>query len=174
MKANPYISIKENRFLIIFASIIFAFTLINLGSIVIEDFNNSVKDKQEELRREADGNKFGNGIDFSICGFPRINFVPHFRFLSILVVIFLIFEKTILYASLCSFLSFCAFSYENYSRFNYYFENQIDLTFLETLNQIARPLDYVVFLLISILLFWQISILLRMLIKSLQRKTELP
>lgn len=34
--------------------------------------------------------------------------------------------------------------------------------------------DYLAALFISILLFWQISILLRVLIKTLQRKTELP
>ncbi len=38
----------------------------------------------------------------------------------------------------------------------------------------AGDFDLTVFFLVSILFFWQISILLRMLIKTLQRKNELP
>lgn len=174
MKVNPYISIKEKRLLIILASIIFTLTLINLGSIVIEDYNNKVKEKQEKLMREANGDKIGNGIDFSICGFPRTNFVPHSRFFSVLIFFILLFETKFIFSSLSTFLGFSAFAYENYSRFQSYFENEIDLPFMKIIEFIARPLDYFVFLLISALLFWQISILLRMLIKSLQRKPELP
>lgn len=174
MGANPYISIKEKRLLTIFASVIFSLTLINLGSIVIEDYNNSVKERQEKLLREANGDRVGNGLDFSVCGFPRINLVPHFRFFSILIFLIFLFEKRFVFSFLCSFLSFSAFAYENYSRFQSYFENEIDLPILKIIEFIARPFDYIVFLLISLLLFWQISILLRMLIKSLNRKIELP
>ncbi len=46
--------------------------------------------------------------------------------------------------------------------------------FLDKVYRAATDFDYLAALFISILLFWQISILLRMLIKTSQRKTELP
>jgi hypothetical protein len=52
-----------------------------------------------------------------------------------------------------------------------------DIAIVEGLDRIfynASDIDLAVFFLVSILLFWQISILLRMLIKTLQGKTELP
>jgi hypothetical protein len=45
---------------------------------------------------------------------------------------------------------------------------------VEQIRFVAHNYDYLAFSFALILLFWQISILLRMLIKTLQRKTELP
>ena len=46
--------------------------------------------------------------------------------------------------------------------------------FLDQIYFEANSFDYLAAVLISILLFWQISILLRILIKTLQGKSELP
>jgi len=46
--------------------------------------------------------------------------------------------------------------------------------FLEQVYQTSDSFDYLAAFFIAILLFWQISILLRMLIKTLHGKNELP
>ncbi|MCY7348939.1 MAG: hypothetical protein LH614_22340 [Pyrinomonadaceae bacterium] len=52
------------------------------------------------------------------------------------------------------------------------FSPQVD--FFDQVYRAAGGLDYIAVFFISVLLFWQISILLRMLVKTLQRKPELP
>lgn len=152
MKSNPFISIKEIRLLIIFGSLIFFLTVSNMGSIVYEDsFKN-------------------NAIEFSSCGVLRTNFVHYFRFLSLLIFIFLLIETKHIFTFLSTFLSFSAFAYENYYCFNRYFENEWKPSFFEIIEIIARPLDYLVFLLVSILFIWQISILWRISFVNSQMK----
>lgn len=149
MKANPYISIREKRFLIVFTILIFTLMNLNMGLIVYEDtFRNS-------------------SIDFSICGTLRANFIPHFRFFSLLIPVFLFLERKFIFGFLSTFLAVLAFSYENVQCFLRFFEEDWLLTFFEKINLIARPLDYLVFSLIFVLLIWQISIFYRI------RKTKL-
>lgn len=153
MKANPYISVKEKRLLMILASIIFALNLINLGLIQIENLNHK-------------------GIDF--CAYCRLGYIPIFRFFVLIAFPFVLWSRKFYLSTIFTSLSFLTFCYEVFLNvwanieYDYLFSN------IELLDEIARPLDYLVFLLISVLLFWQISILLRMLVKITQRKPELP
>lgn len=91
MKSNQFISIKENRFLTMVALIIFSLTLINLGSIVIEDYNNSVKKQQGQLAFAAAGVRRG-GIDFNVYGLPH-SYVYEFRFFAVLIFPFVFWAK---------------------------------------------------------------------------------
>jgi hypothetical protein len=50
----------------------------------------------------------------------------------------------------------------------------MEIGFIKQIGFVADEYDYLAFSFALTLLFWQISILLRMLIKTLQRKTELP
>lgn len=153
MKANSYISIKEKRLLTIIASIGFSLMIINLGLIFIESL------------------KF-RGIDFSEGS--RSVYIPMFRFFSLLTFPFVFWSKRLYFSAIFTGFSFLTFSFEVFLNVRANIENEYLFSISELIELIARPLDYLVFLLISALLFWQISILLRMLIKSLQRKPELP
>lgn len=153
MKANPYILIKEQRLLTIIASLIFSLTLINLGLILIESL------------------KF-RGIDFGEGS--NSLYIPLFRFFSLLIFLFVFWSRKFYLSIIFTSLSFLTFSYEFFLNVranfisNYLFSNK------ELIEIIERPLDYIVFLFISIPFFWQISILLRILIQTMQRKPELP
>ena len=153
MKTNPYISVKEKRLLTITASLIFSFTWINLGLILIESI------------------KF-RGIDFGEGSHSF--YIPMFRSFSLLTFPFVLWFRKLYLSIIFTSLSFLTFSYEVFLNVraniisNYLFSNK------ELLEIIARPLDHIVFLFISILFFWQISILLRILIQTTQRKPELP
>lgn len=171
MKANPYISIKEKRLLTIFASIIFSLTLINLGWIAIEDYNNSVKEEEERLARIANGTNYK--MDFKIYGFIRHDYKYEFRFFSLILLPFIFRAKKFIFSTTFTFLSFTALFYEFYLCLKVFLVTS-SMTLDEFITYFAKPLDYLVFLLISLLLFWQISILLRILIQTMQRKPELP
>lgn len=155
MKSNPFISTTEHKFLVIVASLIFFLTILNIGFIIYEDSFKS------------------NAIDFSYCGALRTNFIHYFRFLSLLIFIFLLIETKRIFTFLTTFLSFSAFAYENYYCFNRYFESEWKLSFFEIIEMIATPLDYFVFLIVSALLIWQISILWRSSLQIQKLKIQL-
>lgn len=159
MKSNSYISIKESPFLLITASLVFFLTVINLGSIIYTEFLSSLR---------------SSGIDFSNCGVRRINLIPYFRFFALLIFPLLIWKKKAVFSILFTFLSFSGFTSEIYRTFGYISLNEVKISFFELISYNITQIDFIVFSIISLLLFWQISILLRMLIKSLQRKPELP
>lgn len=152
MKANPYISIKEKRLLTILASIVFVLNILNLGLIEIKNLQNT-------------------GIDF--CVYCRLGYIPLFRLFSIFVFPFVLWSRKFYLSTTISVLSFLTFCYEFYLNVRANIENDNLFSNKELINIIASPLDYLVFLLISILLFWQISILLRILITNRQRKIGL-
>lgn len=155
MKVTSYISVKEKRLFILVTFFVLFLTVLNIGSIVYEDsFKN-------------------NAIEFSSCGELRTNFVHYFRVLSLLIFAFILAETKYVFSFLTTFLGFSAFAYENYYCFNRYFENDWKISLIEVIGLIARPLDYFVFLLISILLVWQISILFRILTQSLKTSSQL-
>lgn len=92
---------------------------------------------------------------------------------------------SLLFAQKCwaSFLFTVFFTIVSLSRFIYwYFDTQKAMSYTENfvvegVNRFfynAGDFDLAVLLLVTTLFFWQISILLRMLVKSLQRNSELP
>ena len=104
--------------------------------------------------------------------------MPGLHFLTLFIFISLLKTKRFLLSSFLTIFYAIVFIYGLSARFNgrrlggEEFSPKVD--FLKQLYIEANSFDYLAALFISILLFWQISILLRMLIKTLQRKTELP
>jgi len=175
MKANKFISKKEYKLLLIVAFIAFIFAFTNCASDTLEKYNQQIQEEQIELKDKANGNYaafsvYDNGWD----GHPLIRFALVF----LTVLIFLALRKTrkfifSMYFTIVPFLIFIRW----FIKINYAIstnETAHEYSVLDRIFTVATTFDYIVFLFVSILLFWQISILLRMLIKTLQRKTELP
>ncbi len=171
MKANNYISRKKYKLLLITAFLTSVIAFSNFTFQVIEKYNNSVSEQQAELRKQANDEPI-----FGIYSFERASSIPFLNFLSFFIFITLYKSKRFIASSILTLLIFMPFAYEFYLGFRFIlFYNPFPKhSFTELLFLFANRFDYLVFLLVSILLFWQISILLRMLIKTLQRKTELP
>ena len=146
MKSNPVISIIEYRLLIIVAFFAFFLTITNLGSIIYLDYLESLR---------------SNAIEFSSCGIRRANFIPHFRFFALLIFPILIWKKNFVFSSIFAFLSSAFFAKEIHSVILYISENEVKVSILEILSYSLQQIDFMVFLLVSILLVWQILILYR-------------
>ena len=173
MKANKYISKREHKFLLITAFMAFMFTLSVVSFQVVKSYTDTVVESQKERKNQANSEKT---IRFSNHGM-NYNF-PLFHFLTFFVFALLLITKRFL---LSSFLTVCyavLFIYGLSARYKgarlggEEFSPKVD--FLDQVYRAADSLDYIAAFFISILLFWQISILLRMLIKTLQKDEALP
>lgn len=151
MKANNYISNKELRLIQVVAFIWVILVVSNFCSEVINTYNDAVSEQQKELATQAGSNV----IRFSGC-FPCCS-MPGFHFVSIFIFIALIKPKRFITSLLLTF---------SYLSMEFYFIHKIYYCF--------GNFDVLASVFILVLLFWQISILFRILIKSLQRKSELP
>lgn len=171
MKTNNHISKKEFKLLLVVSFITSVIAFSNFTFQVIEKYYDSVSEQQTELRKQAN-----NEPTFGIYSFERASSIPFLNFLSFFIFIILYKSKRFLVSSLLTLLIFIPLAYEFYRGFRFIlFYNPLpERSFSELLFLFANRFDYFVFLFVSILLFWQISILLRMLIKTLQRKAELP
>lgn len=173
MKANKYISKTENILLLIFAFLVFGFVLSVFTSQVISSYNYSISEEQSELKSQADGKPHPR-----FSGFNGPNVIPGLHLLTLFIFIALLKTKKFLLSSFLTVFYAIVFIYGLSARFNgrrlggEEFSPKVD--FLKQLYLEADSFDYLVFLFVSILLFWQFSILLRMLIKTLQRKNVLP
>ncbi len=156
MKANSYISAKEHKLLLVLAFISAILAFLALVHQIIENYNKPAS--------------------IGIYDMSRASLIPWFNFFTLFIFIALFKSKRFIISSLLTLFSFVIFAYEFYSvvRIIILFNPIAELTFVEKLLLIANYFEYINFFLVLILLFWQISILLRMLIKTLQRKTELP
>lgn len=162
MKANKYISKREHKSLMLFAFIVFIFVLLFISLSFIEEVTNQ-PNAMPNVKLSGD-----NGLMI----FPLFRLITFFIFLAILKTkrFLLSFLLTIFYTFL--------FIYGLSARFKggqlggEEFSPKIDLH-LE-IYFAANGYDYFAAFFISILLFWQISILLRMLIKTLQKENVLP
>lgn len=160
MKTDEYISKQEHKFLLVIACLLFGFALLcSLGEL-LENYHQSVSQSQ---------------FEFSDCSI-RFSF-PFAYLLSVFIVVALFFTRRFLLSSLLTFsyilLGVCVV----YFRFEAYAENplgELNFEFLKQLDLVVFYYDYIIFTLAYVLLFWQSSILLRMLIKTLQRKNRLP
>ncbi len=178
MKANNYISKSEHKLLLFFAFIIFVLAFSSFTSQIIENYNKSVSVKQEELKEKANYIKT-NEVNFEFYILTRADPRPFYSLFIILLSLFtflaLLKTKKFLLPSFSTSFSFLIF----FAWF-FYFNNTINNNETQPPNLSTRLLiiatffDYLVFSLVSILLFWQISILLRMLIKTLQKEKALP
>ncbi len=173
MKVNNYISRKEHKLLLIVAFITFAFIASAFCYGIIVDYNYFVYDQQQRLESLANYNQAG-GFSGSgpTAGIPLLHFSTLFIFIALLK------TKKFLLSSILTFFYAVVFIYGLSARYNASRlggeEFSPKVAFLDQIYRGADNFDYITAVFISILLFWQISILLRMLIKTLQRKTELP
>jgi hypothetical protein len=160
MKANEYISKQEHKFLLIFAFTIFVFAFSVFSTELIEDYNRAIPETQ---------------FEFSNCGI-FYSFPP--AYLSSIFILFaLLLTKRFLLSLLLTLSYILLIVYAIYVRFETFADSlfgELSFGFIEQMEIVVYYYDYVIFTLTLILLFWQISILLRMLIKTLQRKNELP
>jgi len=173
MKANNYISKKEHRLLLIVSFIAFIFVALTFCCDIIKDYNYSIYKEQQSLEHLANYNRVG-GISGSspITVLPLIHFLTLFIFLALLKTkkFLLPLFLTVFYATV--FIYGLSASYYEGLLGGEEFSPKVD--FFTRVYRVADGSDCLAALFILILLFWHISILLRMLIKTLQRKTELP
>jgi hypothetical protein len=154
MKAINYISRKEHYLLSIVAFSAFVFVALPFVFEIV---------------------KFSN---YNSAGFSSSNttfsLVPPFHFLTLFIFLSILKTKRFLLPVLLTVLYAVIFIFGLVIRIsdNEFFSPEEVL--LSKIYYAARGFDYLAALFISILLFWQISILLRMLIKTKQRKPILP
>ncbi len=174
MKANKFISREEHKFLLIVAFLTFVFAFASFTFSLIEIHNTFVAEEQKDLQRQA------NNVILGIYTFVRAPIAPFLTLAETLLSVFtflsLLKARKFLSSSFFIILSFLIFIF-------WFVDTRNSIPSLEVPSSVkgcdkilsdANSLDFIVLSLVSILLFWQISILLRMLIKTLQRKTELP
>lgn len=175
MKAKSIVSNTEHRILIFIAFAAFAFSIFSYVSYTVE-----AEIERSEYFRQQEENRIQNKPVFSgpYC-YPDRH--PQFLFTIILLVgvTFLSFclAKLYLFSFFFTIASIFRFIYQFFETGNEFLYDQLGI--LSGINRIFyyagefNP-DIAVIFLLSILLFWQISILLRMLIKIVLRKNVLP
>ncbi len=174
MKANQFISKTERKLLLIFAFLFFSFILITFVTNSINSYNYSIIEQQNDLESFP-----SNQSKLRFSSFQTgTHQIPGLHFLTILIFVALYKSKKFLISSLLTIFYVIVSIYGLALRFDggrlggEEFSSKVD--FLNKLYYEANSFDYFAALFISILLFWQISILLRILVKTLQRKSELP
>lgn len=173
MKANNYISKREHKLLLIVALAALIFSIVGSASYVKKD-----SDERAEYYRIQAEKSANNEMTFSgpYC-YPDKH--PQFLFSIILLLgltfCSLCFAKKYLLSSSLTFASVLMFVYW-FSNTQKLLSNNESPTIkgLDRLFYKAGDFDIVVCSLVSILLFWQISILLRMLVKTTQKDEALP
>ncbi len=159
--------------------IFFAFVL-SFGSFVnsiIKSYNDFVFERQNELLRDT--NKKVGEVSFGIYEISRVDMRPLFRLSQIFLLglTFLNSRKTKTYL-ISTFLTFLSFTIFTCWFVDYNHAISINETKPENLTEhlllIGSYLDFLIFTVVSIFLFWQISILFRVFNKSQQHKNVLP
>jgi len=171
MKANNYISNKERRLIQIAAFILVIFVVLNFCFETINTYNYSVSERQKELAAQA-----GAKVIKISGSYPPP--MPAFHFASIFIFIALLRAKRFIASLLLTIFYLSIFVYGLVARFNGGRlggeEFSPEFNFFHKIYYGARDFDILASVFILILVFWQIRILLRILIKSLQRKDALP
>jgi hypothetical protein len=179
MKAINYILRKERKFLMVIAFLTVVLSFASFASQILENYNKNIAEKHQELKRKADNIKT-DGISFGLYEISGTNLRPFYSlsliFLNICAFTSLRKSKKFVFSTLFTIFSFLVF-------IHWFTATRMAITVSEVADSInglnryfyqAGITDFLVFLLVAILLFWQISILLRMLIKNTQRKNVLP
>jgi hypothetical protein len=172
MKKSNYVSSKEHKLILITAFVWFGLVAITFIWEIGGFYNEAVSRQQQELALQA-------GVKpepaFSISSNPTM---PGFHFLSIFILAALYKTKRFIAPLLLTIIYFATFLYGLTVKFD---SGQLggeefspEFSLCHKLYYGTSDFDFLAAFFISILLFWQISILLRILIKSLQRKDALP
>ncbi len=172
MRANEYVSKREHKLLLIVAFTAFVFVTLFFCWNIIKNYNYSVYYELQRLEYLANYNREGG------MSIPSRKVVPLLHLLTLFIFLALLKTKKFLLPLFLTVFYAIVFIYGLSVG---YYESLLGgeefspkVGFFDRVYCIADGFDYLAFLFISILLFWQISILLRILIKTLQRKTELP
>jgi hypothetical protein len=174
MPAKNYISKREHKLLINFAFVVFLFVLLFISLSIINDFNYSVSEVQKELKSQASPDE----PRINLSGGSGLTFFPLFQLLTFFIFVALFKAKRFLLPFLLTIFYTFIFIYALSARFKgrqlggEEFSPQVDLH--EQLYYASNGYDFFSAIFILILLFWQISILLRMLIKTSQKENVLP
>lgn len=172
MKLNGYISNREHKALLIVAFLAFIFVLSVFTAQIAGDYNDLVSETQKNLNEQFGGNR---NIRFSNCS-PAIR-MGAFHFLTFFIFVSLLKTKRFLLSSFSTLLYAFIFIYGLFVRVRYSgFDSDsfLNSSLIEQFYLVARDFDFPAAFFISTLFFWQISILLRMLIKTSQRENVLP
>jgi hypothetical protein len=162
MKANKYISKTEHFALLTVAFIAFIIVLSIFAWQVSVAYDNFFADKASKIRFSGSANEFQT---------------PPFHLLTLFIFIAILKTKRFFLSSLLTVFYAFIFIYGLYVRAKYSsFESDtfVNSSFIEQFYLVAHDFDFLAAFFISILLFWQISILLRMLIKTSQKESVLP
>lgn len=172
-----FISEKERKLLLTLAFLCFLFSIFNFSGCLINKYNSYVSEKQSDMEAQAN-----DDVHFAIYSFERPPLNPLFSFVNIFLLSFafinLYKSKRFLLSSFFTSISFYFFIYLIIDTRRLIGAEEEDstlpLTNLDRIIYKASYLEFACYLTVSILLFWQISILLRMLIRNSQRKNVLP
>lgn len=169
MKGNKYISRKEHKLLLIVAFVTFILALSSFVSFSIDIYNNQVQITQSELKEKANKTYIEWGfIHFDSCknSDNRSLFRTLLVFLTFFGFLALLKPDKFLLTTIIAFLSFSIVIYWIIRTDEAIKMGELCVQEMPHLMKIATYYDYSTFLSISTLLFWQISILLRMLNKK--------
>lgn len=173
MKANKYISKKEHILLILFAFVFFAFVSSILILDVIRSYNYSVFEEQQNFKILANGEPI---IRFSGNSGPDL-LMPGFHILSLVVFVVVFKSKRFLLSLFLTLFYAATFIYGLAARYDGSLlggeEFSPKVGFFEKLYRESNAFDYLAAFFISILLFWQISIVFRIFRRFVQRKNQL-
>lgn len=172
MTANNYISKNEHRLLLIVAFSAFAFVVSTFTFHFVKSYNDYIIEQHKELKSRADNEPY-----MSFSGGNSIHQIPGHHFLILFVFLSLLKTKRFLLPAILTVFYTSVFIYGLFVRASYIgFDspNYLQSSLIEQFYFVANPFDFFAFIIISILLFWHISILLRMLIITSQRKNVLP
>lgn len=157
MKANKYISKREYKLLLIVALTAFVYILSAFIWRIVEIYDYSVSEPQFSGRQD--------------------NLPAGLHFLTLFIFVALLVTKRFLLSSFLTVFYAVIFIYGLSARHDGARlggeEHLPKIDFLDQVYRVATDFDCIAALFISTLLFWQISILLRMLIKTSHRKIEL-
>lgn len=174
MKNCDAVSKREYYCLLItaFATFLFAFSVISYQ--IVGEFNFYAAQKQQELKNFANNEQLIRmlGLQYDITYLPGFHLLNLFIFLALLKTkrFLLPFILTVIYAAM--FLYELPLRYYGSLLGGEEFSPKID--FLTLIYREANLFDYIAAIFISILLFWQISILFRMLLRRLKKESVMP
>jgi hypothetical protein len=170
MSIAGIISEKEHKILLTMALTTLIMAVVSFVSFTIEDYNREVKIQQADLVMEAnDGLSFSKDYGTDYRPFHRLQLT----FLTLFIFLGLLRAKQFLFSIFFTLLSVFIFAMW-FFRTNKAIElNKLYMAETPYLLRIATYYDYSVFLLILILLCWQLSIFIRMLLRSQQKGVEL-
>lgn len=165
---------KLKKFLSVISFSAFSFSILSFFAYLIITYNNQVSYNQSQISAD-----FNSGLKI-FCSHCRPEYSPLFPLLLILlsglVFLSLVRIRKLYLAFFFIDFTFFSFAYWFFNLVKGMIENDgaAGLTRYELFFKFANGFDLIAFICISILFFWQISYLLRMLIKTLQRKNKLP